>query len=204
MKARLHITTLLLVLISISTNAQKTKMILNYKDGKSVEGYGKLVSEKKIKFKTSRKAKAKKLSYDDLKSVTDIKYYSDDGIETYEFIAIKDGKIKLLERTLQGKVTLYRRVRITGGAYMPMGGGGFGGGNMMWTGSNIIKNYYVKRKGESVATHLGSNQLFTKSFKNAMSDYVKDCPKLVNKIESKELKKRDLTEIIDFYNTKCE
>ena len=180
--------------------AQKNKMVLVYKDGTSQNGYGKLTSEKKIKFRKTRKEKAIKMAYEDLKNVKEIKFYGDE-IEIYEFVTIKEGKVKLLERTAKGKVNLYRRLRITGSTFMPMGGMQAGGG--MWTGGGTIKNYYVKRATEKVATHLGSNQLFTKSFVNAMSEYVKDCPELVSKITSKELRKRDLIEIIEFYNESC-
>ena len=43
----------------------------------------------------------------------------------------------------------------------------------------------------------------TKSFKNRASTYFKDCPSLQTRIENKELKKEDLEEIVNFYNSSC-
>ena len=191
---------IILLILSTTLYAQKTKMVLRYQDDKTISGYGKLINEKKIRFKTSKKAKAKKMGYEDLKTLESIKYYSGDEIEIYEFVKLKDKKIKLLELMVKGRVTLYKRVRITSGGYMPMGNGGV----HIWMGANVMKNYYVKRQDEKVATHLGSNQLFTKSFKKAMSAYVKDCPSLVKKIQNRTYKKKNLIEIVEYYNENCE
>jgi len=40
-------------------------------------------------------------------------------------------------------------------------------------------------------------------FKKGMTDYFSDCPKLVEMIDGKEFKRRDLDEIVIYYNTKC-
>lgn len=204
MKNKLFIQLLFPLIIVGFVHAQKTKMVLKYHDGTVKSGYGKLASEKTIKFKTSKKAKAKKMAYKDLKGIKEIKYYTTDAIKIYEFVPIGDDKVKLLQRTVKGKVNLYKRVRVTGGTYMPMAGPNGMAGGGMWTGTNTIKNFYVQRNGEKIATHLGSDQLFTKSFIKAMSEYVKDCPELVKKIKSKKLRKSDVIEIVEYYNEDCE
>ncbi len=66
-----------------------------------------------------------------------------------------------------------------------------------------IKNLYVLRTGEEKATHLGSNQLFTKNFKTAASVFFKDCTSLVTKIQNKDFKKKHIKEIVQYYNSEC-
>jgi hypothetical protein len=41
------------------------------------------------------------------------------------------------------------------------------------------------------------------TFKKDMINYFSDCPKLVEKIESKDFRKDDLESIVRFYNSNC-
>ncbi|MCF6280409.1 MAG: hypothetical protein L3J14_08690 [Flavobacteriaceae bacterium] len=83
---------------------------------------------------------------------------------------------------------------------MDMGiNGGFVGMN-----SYTITSYYVSKHDEPLLTYLGAKgSLFSKNFKKAASEYFSDCPKLVWMIKNKELKKRDIVEIVDYYNKNC-
>ena len=78
-------------------------------------------------------------------------------------------------------------------------------GHMNMSNGNYydIKNLYVRRGVSGEITHLGSNQLFSKNFKNAASDYFADCPELVTKIQNKEFKKKHVRDIVKFYNLQC-
>ncbi|MFD0963317.1 hypothetical protein ACFQ1O_04795 [Pseudofulvibacter geojedonensis] len=175
-------------------------MTIVYKEGKTLEGYGKILGENRIKFWHSNKSKPVKWSYKDLKSVNYIKIHTNNKTLMYQFVRIDDTRIKLLKLTVSGAINLYERV--TNSAPMYMAGGGMNGMGY-WSGGGTINNYYVKRKGEVKATHLGSNQLFTKNFKKAMSEYVKDCNELVVKIQNKEYKKKHLEQIVEYYNSNC-
>jgi hypothetical protein len=66
-----------------------------------------------------------------------------------------------------------------------------------------IKNYYLRKKHEKEVTHISSTHLFSKNFKKAATSYFEDCPDLVEKIATKEYRKRDIRAVIEFYNAKC-
>jgi len=173
---------LVLMLCSLSTYSQRTKAILYFKDGTQLTGLGKLKGASKVKFRKSRKDKAKKYHFKDLQKV---KIYEGDNITTYEYLKVKGkNKYVVLEEVVLGKVALYKIV--SQGQHVGFGMGGFGGaGGGMVSGmgmSYTIKNYYVRKKNEREVTHLGSTNLFSKNFKKAASTYFKSCPDLVKKI----------------------
>jgi len=193
---------LLVLCLGVSTVnfAQNTKAVLQFKDGTTKTGLGKIVGNK-VKFKMNKYDKAIKYSFTLLDSV---KIHSNIGQITYVGIKVKGYEEPIvLQPIRRGKVNLYQRVTV---GYNPgFVNSGFGGG-MGYTGAGYnysFNDFYVKKQGEAEAFHLGSNQLFTKNFKEAASDFFKDCPELVKKIEDKEFKKKQLKEIVEFYNNQC-
>jgi hypothetical protein len=71
-----------------------------------------------------------------------------------------------------------------------------GGPNMPSTSNQTIS--YLLQRGEE---KLNEPNVF--GFKKEMAEYFADCPKLVALIEEKEFKRRDIGEIVIFYNTQC-
>jgi hypothetical protein len=200
-------TLLLVVLFSTATNAQRTKATLTFKDGTVLRGLGRLKGSASVKFRKDKKTKATKYHFKDLEKVT---FYNEDEATTYVYFSIKEKlKPKVLEEILVGEISLYRiviRGQHAGFGIGGVGPGGFGSGGGMAFGMGhgyTIKNYYVKRANEIEVSHLGSTSLFSKNFKKAASKYFEDCPELVDKIQTKEYRKRDLRSIIEFYNTHC-
>ena len=84
-----------------------------------------------------------------------------------------------------------------------MGATPMGAGGPMIQSYNIV-DYYVKRSNQQNATHLASNELFSKNFKKAASEFFSDCPLLVEKLQTKEFNKKDIKEIVTFYNENCD
>ena len=79
-----------------------------------------------------------------------------------------------------------------------------GSGNAAFGGYHYnINNFYVKNEGDSEVIHLGSNQLFTKNFKQGASEFFKSCPELVEKIQNREFKKKDIVRIVRYFNLDC-
>jgi len=182
------------------STAQKSKATLIFKDGTTIQGLAKLSGIDKVKFKRNKKEKATKYHFSELK-----KAIINDGeaSSTYVYAKVDIDTYKVLEEITIGKVNLYSMEfsGYSGPVYMAGPNGG------SWTGmghSYNIKNLFVSREGEEIVTHLGSNQLFTKNFKKAASTYFKDCPELVKKIQNKKLKKRDIKDIVEFYNNQCQ
>lgn len=183
----------------LNVQAQRTKAELTFKDGTVKEGLGKLVGNK-IKFRANRNEKTIKYHFSLLKQA---KIYYQDNISIYVYLEAENTKKpRVLEEVAIGKVSLYRTA--TQG-YAPYAGshGGFGGVGFTGGHSYSIKNFYVREEHEEKVTHLGSNQLFTKNFKQAASNFFKDCPTLAQKIQNKTLKKRDLIAIVEYYNQDC-
>ncbi len=179
---------------SIHLNAQQVKTTLYFKDGTVKSGYGKLANGDKVKFKKEKKEKAVKYHFSLLKEVQ----FDLGNILTYVYLNVKNiEKPKVLKRIVDGKISLYT---LATGGYAPASnaGGGFGGVYMYY-----INDFYVKKATSKSVTHLGSDQLFSKNFKKAASVFFKDCPSLVEKIQNEELKKRDIKEIVEYYNENC-
>lgn len=181
-------------------HAQKTKAVLTFKDGSIKTGLGKIAG-KNIKFRTRKKAKAVKYP---MTSLQQAKIYYQTEVTTYVSVKVKGREApSVLEQVATGKVDLY--LKLTQGYNPSYVNNGFGtNGNFMGGYIYSINDFYVKKEGETEAFHLGSNQLFTKNFKKAASDFFKDCPELVKKIQDRSLKKRDLIEIVEFYNNQCD
>ena len=192
---------LLLLLGFLATGCGLTnKTILYFNNGKEVTGFGKIHGENGVRFKT-KDSKAQTYNFNDLKKV---KIYEGDDINTYVSMKVKGTeKYKIVKEVVLGRVCLYKKVNEGYVPGTPMGGG-FGGAPMMSPGySYSISNYYVKKEDETEMTYLGSTSLFSKNFKKAASEYFKDCPSLVAKIQKKELKKKNMVEIVEYYNDNC-
>jgi hypothetical protein len=118
----------------------------------------------------SKKSKADNVNFSELASV-EIK--SEDNVSIYKYINVvgKDEPLVLAE-VVKGAVTLYNiNTQGFSSGFSPsgMGGAPMNIGPMTYD----IKNLYILRTGEEKATHLGSNQLFTKNFRTAASVFLK-------------------------------
>lgn len=186
-------------LFVLSMSAQKQKATIFLKDGTQIKGFAKITGGDQIKFRSDKKSKKKLYNYESVKKLiirkndTDIEY-------RYKIVEGKNS-VKLLELIEEGYITLFRDLNE---GYSP---GGFGAGGMMIGGgrSYSISHYYVSKDNNESVTHLGSKgSIFSKNFKKAATEYFKNCPKLVQKIQDKEYKKRDIVEIVEYYNENCE
>jgi len=72
------------------------------------------------------------------------------------------------------------------------------GGGMNGMGMTTTTTINLMQRGNEPVKEL---RMF--GFKKDMADYFKDCPALVSLIEEKAFKRRDLMEIVNYYNNKC-
>ena len=188
------------LLFSFISIGQKTKGTLVFKNGNTKEGLVKLSGSHEVKFRANKKEKAVKFDFESLE-YAQIYYGKESHIYKNVLVSGKDSPV-VLEEIVKGSVSLYNLFsQGYSVGFAPMGAGGA----PMPTGGNFysINNLYVLKEGETNATHLGSNQLFTKNFKAAASEFFKDCPVLVDKIQNKEFKKKEIKAIVEFYNSNC-
>ncbi len=173
---------------------QEAPVKIVYKNGTILNGTGRLASKNRIKFSIHPEIKAKKISFDLID-------YALIGGKRYEQHAVKDKKKKIVaEVKVAGAVWLYE---VSTSGYNPGFTAG-GSGNAALGGYHYnINNFYVKNEGDSEVIHLGSNQLFTKNFKQGASEFFKSCPELVEKIQNREFKKKDIVNIARYFNFNC-
>lgn len=165
-----------------------------YRDGTNEKGYIKIkYSEIKFKKKITDK-KHQEYTYRKVK-----KLILADARENkiYEYKIIKDKKksiIKLLNLVLLGDVALYQIEHFdTVGNY---------GLTYSYKGASY---YLVESNNESFATFIGSKSIAVgrKNIKKGLIKYFKDCPDLINKLKNKKFKKRDIVEVVEYYNENC-
>lgn len=94
---------------------------------------------------------------------------------------------KFLEREVTGKVDLYKYIYSQ--TYGTPGTSGFG---------SVSKTAYVLVKGKQSKTFYQ-----TLGIKTELAGYFADCPELKAKIDSRELKYKDMGRIARFYNQNC-
>ncbi|MFB6317084.1 hypothetical protein [Saccharicrinis sp. FJH54] len=93
-----------------------------------------------------------------------------------------DGKLKLFK---------YYGSQNSSGSFGASSGGMYGGVSM-----NTVDNILQKGDGDLMQPNFYR-------YKKELKEFLNDCPELCEKIDNKELKKRDLEEIVRFYNENC-
>lgn len=190
----------MIVLCSANAKAQNTKSVLIFKDGTQLEGLAKVNFWEQIKFRKGKGEKRERYTFDE---VDTLKLFEDTEPSIYVQVKIKgEGFHEILEVVDQGKNLIYyrdRNERYYAPATMP-------NGNMPpipMGGSYSYTDSYVRKPGENEATYLASTNWLSKNFKKAASKFFSDCPRLVAKIQNRELKKKHFKQIITYYNTQC-
>ena len=199
MKFRLARIALVVFMFSyFGANAQWNSGTLYFKNGEVKKGEIKFNGTEHIKYRTSKDEKKVKYHFSELEKL-DLSKGSINAI--YVYLLLEENLFQVVRQLETGKVNLYSLVRTYyGPSTMP----GSGGGVMTMGHTNNINHLFVKFIDDELPTHLGSNQLFTKNFKKAVSEFFKDCQVLVQKIENKEYKKKDIQQIVAFYNKECQ
>lgn len=192
-------------LLSLNCISQNQEAILYLRNGDTIHGLAKITDFGKIKFRYNKKSTKKKY---DGKTLKKFEIYEKDTYQlvTYCYKLVQNKRFfsnsVLMKLVTEGKINLYT---MTSTVTAPIGFGSAGG---MGFGMNIISNsfdhYYVCRGNSDFVIELATvGSFFGKNFIKAASEYFSDCPDLVKKIENKVYKKRDIEEIIRFYNAKC-
>jgi len=192
------------LLFFIPIVAQKQKATLYFKDGTSLKGLAKFtIFGNEIKF---RKEKGSERIIYDSQKIDKILIRKNDRDVMYQYKIIKNKNNPILLELIEaGKVTLYRDLKHRYSQGVPIADArGNWSSNPSGGTYYTISNYYVSKDNEDFVFHLGSKgSFFSKNFKKAASNYFKDCSVLVDKIQNKKFRKRDIVEIVEFYNENC-
>lgn len=115
-----------------------------------------------------------------------------------------NGNGALMEEMISGTWSLYKQenrvpIRVDSNE---LNTNGIGTPNTRTIASNTIE-WYVVKEGEAKAHYLKGNNLAYGSFKENAIKYFEDCEILVKKIEEKDFKRKDVAEMVEFYNENC-
>ncbi|MGW9684548.1 hypothetical protein [Flagellimonas sp. 2504JD1-5] len=180
-------------MISVNSFGQGFKAEVIFKNGKVLKGLGEPAHQHWIRFKKEKKAKKEFFSF---REVDTVKVWYDFTPTVFVYQKIKDRTYPdVLEVVHVGEKVIYYRDDTQGYMTSKARGGLHG---------VPLTHSFVRKKREEEAIHLGTSYWVSKNFKKAASNFFSDCPALVEKIQNKELKKKNLMAIIDFYNNSCE
>lgn len=178
--------TLLLIFSFFFANAQYNNGTLFLKDSTSLRGLIKIKTFGGIKFKSDNDSES--IDYD---------YNKVDGFDlngkSYRYVKnTNEITPRLLNENIKGKISLYSNEVYNPGHTIP---NGFAGGGMSFGGGSSTI-YFIKINDE--LTRIGAK------FKNKHLELFSSCPSLTQKIENKEFKKREVYEIVSYFNDNCD
>lgn len=182
-----NIFTIFTLVFCISLNAQFKEGKIYFKDNKTIKGLVKVKTLGGIKFKTTSDSGAKDYSHEQIKGY---------DVNGWQYRYLKDNKTlapKLLKLILEGEISLYSK--IVKNPNSAISNGSPSGGIKMIINPFPTKIYYLKSKDSVVK--IGT------TIKKSHLEFFKNCPELIKKIKTKEFKKWEIYEIIDFYNFDC-
>ncbi len=189
---------ILAFLVVLPLAAQKQEAILYFKDSTVLKGLAKITHGKSILFKKNKDDKKIEYTFEELRCVEIKEKKKSENFTTYCYKIIPENGYSLLKQIEVGKVNLYKFFDVYHSSKS-------GPNGSMTTKNSSISRYYIAKENIEIVTHLGSNGLFfDKKFKKAASNYFKDCPELVTKIQKKKYKKKHIEELVKYYNEKCD
>ncbi len=193
---------LTLTVFLFNLSAQKTKAIIYFKDGEQKEGYGILARSNSVKFTDSKKGKLEKYTRDDLKAV---KIYTDEGIKKYVYVKVENHKKSILiNEVMKGDLSLYTETKYNYNSTSGFAGMGNGLGFVLGGGGYEITKYFLLKKGWDEAVSFGKRgESITKNFKKVAKESFEECPSLLTKVENGDFKRKDIVEMVEFYNENC-
>lgn len=179
---------ILIVFSCLLANAQFNKGTVFLKDSTELKGLIRIKAFGGIKFKPTKDSKS---TFYDYNTITGF----DTAGEKYRYIKYQDGfGPRLLKENIKGKISLYSNEVYNQGHTIPNGLAGGGVGMTFGGGSATIYFILVEGKLLRVGTRLKKKHL----------KILENCKSLTAKIKKKDFKKRDVYEIINYYNNSCD
>ncbi|WP_053990574.1 hypothetical protein [Mangrovimonas sp. TPBH4] len=182
-----HLFSLCFVFFCFIAHAEYNRGTVFFKDGSISKGLIKIKTEGGIKFKVNENAE-----------IAEYDYHSIDGFDTegkhYKYILVHDKEApRLLNETLKGSITLYCDEMYNQNSNFPNAASVTS--NMFIGGNNGAPCYFIKVNDDVIRIGIRIKKKHLKIFSS--------CESLMDKIENKELKKRNVRGIISYYNEHC-
>ena len=181
-----NILTTLIYLLSFITNAQTQEATLHFNDGTSIEGYGLIFQEHKIKFKASKNDEPSVWTGVIVSGIT---FHGFEYDLKFEYVYTKKSKrypLLLEVLTGEGEVTLYTNITSD-----------YSFGKESKPLSILRVEYFTKRQNEEIATKLKGN------FRKNIIKYFGECSGIIKRIDNHEFRWETLIELVNYYNDFC-
>lgn len=195
---------ILLILFCCTTTvrSQRTEAVIVFKDGTKKLGYGKLLSKDRIAFREDLNSKAVQYEFSDCEYLDLIN--KDERARYRQFPVQNEEYSVVVEEKIYGTLSLYT-TSFNGYAVTA---GNFGTANGMSPGTGVAythNTYYLKRNTSDSLIHMGTNSIFSGKFKVKAAKFFEKCPILAYRIKNgkKGYRKKDIFNIVNYYNTKC-
>ena len=185
---------LLFLILSFTTYANYLKGTIILKDKTEMAGLIELGKNNSVNFKTDKKSIKVEISAEKIESVLIIG--NKQNINKYEFHLTSTKTIvgnkeimRLLQVLIDGKMKLYG----TSTSFTNYNGTGYSS-----------STYFLKRNDEiKPVFFVAFGYIVKQNFREFIKEYFKDCEAIISKVERKELKEKNYTEIVEYYNSTC-
>ncbi|GAL63294.1 hypothetical protein [Algibacter lectus] len=179
--------TLLAILSFLFINAQSKKGTIYLKDSTELKGLVKAKMLGGIKYKANLNSDIIHYENSQLNGY-DIER-EDKSVERYRFKLVQgiSRKMKIVQL---GKINLYSVFVTNSGSAMGMG---MGAGMSLPASSGYV--YFLEKNNVTIRTGAW--------LKKRKFNLIEDCPTLIDKIKKKEFKKKQVVDIINYYNKEC-
>jgi hypothetical protein len=186
-----------ILVFSLNCISQNKGATLYLRNGDTLRGLAKF-TQGGVQFRYNKKSVKENFSDYEIKKI-DIEEEGDNSI-TYRYKLVVNNQQMAIPMPMiliaKGKINLYR-MTITNTNF-----GMFNKTQMVTT--NTFKHYYVCRNNSDVVTRIAIVGTFLdKNFIKTASKYFSDCEDLVKKIKNRYYKKKNIEEVVNFYNRKC-
>lgn len=191
--------TLLLFLAFSLTNAQDfSESEVFFSNGKSMKGYGKIGLNRFV-FKKEKEGRT--IAYKHI-GIDSVQVKNEAGITKFQFKE-NGNSIILMNVIVSGEATLLSRsynIKLYNNSSTIS--------NVPTSGTPIYQHeatsYFISKKGSLEAKRIFTEgAAFDNNFRRTMSKIFKSCPSLIEKLENKEYRKKDIREVVRYFNKNC-
>lgn len=189
-------------LLIFSSIAAQDSIFISFRDGSTVNGYGRIKINDRILIRRSKDADKEIYDY---KTVKRLRVNHGGTTKDYEFKILKGGSrssgaVKLLHIIKEGGVNLYQEQH--GGVnYQGMG---FSNPAGFAATTYSSSTYYLSKSDSDLVVNLRVGNTYSRRFKRIAKEYFGDCEELLNKIYLKHFKRYDVESVVKYYNEICD
>ncbi len=186
----------LVFFINFAFSQEYREATIIFIDSASVKGFGE-IKNNTIYFKVKQEDKPSKWSYDIAKGLVFSGYGYSEKYEYVKFEKYVDPKI--MEVIEEGKLILYKYPKLfyTNDESISLSEPGKLT-KYYSPAEHFTETFYIKRKNEELALDITFN------FKSRARIYFSDCEKIIEKINSGKFTKKNIPEMIYYYNDYCD